>query len=263
MIYTTTYHAHRKALGIKQDEYTMLHAIMLLQNLEKNGFWCVAPNEYFTTFMDAETIRGVQKIAKRLVDKGLLINGAGTRRRVSDEFVIGFNKFSKVQIGLHEQRSPMNSVHPKHEQSSPLTMNSVHVYHEQSSPNIERIEKDNKKIVKDISLDFAFDEFYNAYGKKVDKQKTIAEYKKLTADKRMALLKGAKIWADYYKAKGDHGTSYHLSPLRFITYGRYLEQPPTLQAKGNEQAQQVYKAPAQTKEVYRPSRKLNDEPQRI
>ena len=238
MIYTTTYHAHRKELGIKQDEYTMLHAVMLLQNLKKNGFWCVAPNEYFTTFMDAETIRGVQKISKRLADMGLLIKGKGTQKRVSDKFVIGFNKFSKVQIGTHEHSSPMNSVHPNHEQRSPLNTNSVHGKHEQRSPNIESIETNSKKIKKSASLDLPFSskEFQDAWEiwgqhRKEKRQKLTAttiklQFKQLTemgeARAIKALIHSAKNgYTGIFEDKADKAKApqeidwkkFHSSPL--------------------------------------------------
>lgn len=120
-----------KHFDLDPKEYLYLDQVSNLQ-AGKLGK-CTAPNDYFADLLNM-SVRGIQKMNKRLVEKGLLVKLKGTEKRATDLFVNAKN--GQLE---HEQSSP------NHEQSSPQTMNKVHGKHEQSSPNKESISNSNKK----------------------------------------------------------------------------------------------------------------------
>ncbi len=94
----------KKQLQITCSQYLYLYAISQMDGLEKFDFWCIATNDYFADMLDM-SVRGVQKMNKVLIDKGLIRKGKGSQKRATDKF-----KSTLLEA---------NKVHPQHEQSSP------------------------------------------------------------------------------------------------------------------------------------------------
>jgi len=165
----------KKQLQITCSQYLYLYAISQMDGLEKFGFWCIAPNDYFADMLDM-SVRGVQKMNKLLIHKGLIKKGSGSQKRATD-------KFKSTLLDT-------NKVHPSYEQSSPLSMNKVHPNHEQSSPYNNKISiVDNNKINNNSDFDLFWDQYHKiTASKKGPKDAAFKHWKKLNkSDKAKAI----------------------------------------------------------------------------
>ncbi len=139
--YSTVNFAKKKELGITAQQYLYLDSVRVLMSNPKYNGWAYASNAYYAEMFDM-SVRGVQKMGKVLSEKGLLILGKGSLRKISQ---------NAYEIMTYEQSSPTNKVHPKHEQSSPQTRTKFTPKHEQSSPNNNKdSNKDKESDSKDL-----------------------------------------------------------------------------------------------------------------
>lgn len=133
--YATVNFAKKKALKITAQQYLYLDCIRVMQANPKYQGWAYASNQYYAELFDM-SVRGVQKITKTMTEKGLMIMGKGSLRKLSQK---GYD------ILTYELDSPTNKVHLQGEQSSPQTRTKFTPSHEQSSPNSKRDKERDKE----------------------------------------------------------------------------------------------------------------------
>ena len=154
--YATVNFEKKRALKITSQQYLYLDSVRVLQANPKYKGWAYASNEYYSIMFDM-TIRGVQKMSKAMIEKGLLIMGNGSLRQLTDY---------AYDLITYEQSSSMNKVHPRHEQSSPQTRTKFTPRHEQSSPNSNKDNKENKERDKETLPPFVLDNIEKAKANK-------------------------------------------------------------------------------------------------
>ena len=120
----------RWKLEISIAEFCFLDIIYNLSNNPQSNFpgWAYASNAYYEKLLGI-TERGIQKMKKRLIDRGLL-----ERHPITNHFLRTTMAWYRVHVmGLdHEQSSPpaTNKVHPDHEQSSPNIHSDIPIHME-------------------------------------------------------------------------------------------------------------------------------------
>ena len=177
VIYTTTFHAARRRMGITCDEYTLIDFIFKAQSdpAARVPGWCDESRNDMAEFL-VKTSRGIQKMLERLERLDLIEIHPGNRMTRATrawynavvaeneklprpmnigtkplDITVNRNQIEGEQSSPHEQSSPMNKVHTKGEQSSPTPMNKVHRPHEQSSPlGVNKVHRNNKEV-KEVS----------------------------------------------------------------------------------------------------------------
>ena len=101
-------------------EWVLLEQINFLS---KGKGYCYARRETIAEALKI-TVRGLQKMLKRLIEKELVARVGRDGLKVTSKWF----KLQEIGDNKHEQSSPLNTnkVHHKHEQSSPLNTNKVH-----------------------------------------------------------------------------------------------------------------------------------------
>lgn len=193
-------------------EWVLLEQIHFLS---KNKGFCYAKRETIAEALKI-TVRGLQKMLKRLIEKGLVEREGKIGLKVT-------NKWFKLQeLSEHEQSSPSdtNKVHPKHEQSSPLNTNKVHPLTikgeiEDSKEDIKlpqilkdwiEYRKQIKKPIKDITIQKLLKEYNQnptLFEQKVNHSITNG-YQGLFAPKKTSLSVADKNKATYEQIKNEY-----------------------------------------------------------
>jgi len=136
-------------------EYYYLANVANMQKSKTYNFWCVAPNSFFARKMRMKD-KGLRLMQGRLVAKGLLEKGAGTRKRATPLFT-DF-KINSVE-SADRYKVPSNSV-----ESTDVTRYKVPINSVESTDKIE----ERKKKVKEsksatLILPFSSKEFQEAW----------------------------------------------------------------------------------------------------
>ena len=142
-------------IDVSIAEYYYLANVANMQKSSTYNFWCVAPNSFFTRKLRMKD-KGLRLMQDRLVAKGLLEKGAGTRKRALPLFT-DF-KINSVE-SADRYKVPSNSV-----ESTDASRYKVPIKSVESTDKIEeRKKKEKESKVASLILPFSSGAFKEAW----------------------------------------------------------------------------------------------------
>ena len=195
-------------------------------NLHDGYYWTFNSVEaYLELFPYLKSVGIIQRLLKGMEEDGLLLVGRYNKK--------GYDRTKWYSMPEYTDKSLDNSHSPKITNGNIASKIAIHQKQRMVSPKttngfansgepIPDVNTDNKPDVNTDNINekekMSFDDFWNAYGKKVDTSKCKAKWGKLTDDDKQAIMNNV---ADYVSANSDR--TYRKNPLTYLNGKCWLD----------------------------------------
>lgn len=193
------------------------------KNLHDGYYWTYNSAKAFAVLFPYYTARKIERLLRQMENDGLILSGNYNKA--------GYDRTKWYSMPEFSLRSLDNSQSPNMENAISKSGECNLQNCSMESPNMENAFSKSEAPIPDINTDgkpdintdandvIEFDDFWDAYGKKVDTAKCKAKWKKLTAKQHKEIM--ANVF-DYVAANSDK--QYRKNPLTYLNGQCWLDE---------------------------------------
>ena len=193
------------------------------KNLHDGYYWTYNSAKAFAVLFPYYTARKIERLLRQMENDGLILSGNYNKAGYDRTKWYSMPEFSLGSLDNSQSPNMENAISKSEEcnlqncsMESPNMENAI----SKSEAPIPDINTDDKPDINtDANDGIEFDDFWNAYGKKVDTAKCKAKWKKLTTEQHKEIM--ANVF-DYVAANSDK--QYRKNPLTYLNGQCWLDE---------------------------------------